>query len=199
MSFINKYLSKVDKNVRIYFMFSLFDLMVGFVGTFVYAGLTVSYGPTWVRNQYIGMWLMVHIFLTSIQSIYTELKQIKIKNIIFYIDLIYYLATILISLLMSIFFGIAGKIDATIWSVYICAVNITNVYILYLKTKTINFENVLQEDNKLFMDKNDQMKINRKKIEFIIATLIIVIKIFGLIVLCLILAGSIVVGAGTIK
>lgn len=142
---------------------------------------------------------MVHIFLTSIQSIYTELKQIKIKNIIFYIDLIYYLATILISLLMSIFFGIAGKIDATIWSVYICAVNITNVYILYLKTKTINFENVLQEDNKLFMDKNDQMKINRKKIEFIIATLIIVIKIFGLIVLCLILAGSIVVGAGTIK
>ena len=190
---LDKYLYKVEKPIRLYFLFSLFDFLVGLVGMCVYGAYINLNGPIWVRNQYIGLWLTTLILITAIQSIYTELVRIKHRDRLFYLDLAYYVITVLISLLFTIFFSISGKIDAIIWSVWIFAVNLTNCYVLYLKTKDNQFENIATDD------RVEIQLLETKNTKYIIRTLIIILKIFGLLFLCFILSGSIVIGAGTVK
>ena len=192
---------KLEKPIRLYFYFTLFDLSVGLVGTIVYAVLTATDGPIWVRNQFIGMWLLLLITLTSIQSVYTELKCAPQVDHVFFIDLAYYVITVVLSLLMSIFFGIAHKIDATIWSVYICAVNITNCYVLYLKTKQTNTQEEVEEENVdvELLDRKKAIKKKKSIAIFLIYTGNILIKAYGLLLLCFLLSGSIVIGAGKLK
>jgi pimeloyl-ACP methyl ester carboxylesterase len=202
MASIKDYILKIEKSIRIFFYFSVFDLSVGIVGMLFYAGFISFNGPVWIRNQYIGLWLMTLIVLTSIQSIHTELRQIKHRNIIFYIDLLFYVIITLLTLLQCIFFSISSKIDASIWSVYNCAVNLTNIYILILKTKQNNQSenNATTDENESFVNnchqQTQRFKIISKKI---INILIIIIKIFSLIITCFILSGSIVIGAGKLK
>jgi len=195
---------KLEKSIRLYFYFSLFDLSVGIVGTCVYAVYTGIDGPIWVRNQYYGMWLLLLITLTSIQSIYTELKCKSKLDHLFFIDLAYYVITVVLSLLQSIFFGIAHKTDATIWSVYICAVNLTNCYVLYLKTKQPKIQKTQEEQenenvNKSLLEEcKPKMEINSMAV-FLINAGNILTKAIGLFLLCFLLSGSIVVGSGRLK
>ncbi len=70
-------IDKVDQPVRLYFYFSVFDTLVGLVGLIVYAALTTTDGPVYIRNQYIGMWLLLLVLLYGLLSLYLETKRVE--------------------------------------------------------------------------------------------------------------------------
>ena len=196
---VKKLLLKIEKPIRIYFYFSVFDLLVGLVGVLVYGIYAGVNGPVWVRNQFIGLWLTSMVTIYAILSIYLELKHMrKQRSLNFYLELAFFGSSSLVCLLLSVFYGIAGKIDATIWSVYICAVNITNCYILYLKTKHVHREVVetqdLGTDDSISENSEDQFKPNT-----ISRVLNIILQLASFIFICFILNGSIVIGTGLKK
>ena len=117
----------VEPLMRIFLLLSLLDLVVGAVSMIIYGILTVTYGVTWIRNQYFGLWLTSLIFFHAIQSVYIEIK--KWPKMLYYInDLIFTVISIILSLLMCIFYGLGHKIDVTIWSIYIIVINSKNLY-----------------------------------------------------------------------
>ncbi len=105
------------------------------------------------------------------------------------------------------FYGIAGKIDVTIWAVWLTAVNLTNLYILFLKTK--KDENVPVRNNDISMDsENDKLDIRLINFQkFYRKTLnhcsteafFLCLKLLNIIFLCLTLNYSIQLGMGFIK
>ena len=199
LKMFKKILEKVEKPVRLYFMFSVFDLLVGFVAMCFYGGFAANYGPVWVRNQFIGLWLTTLVFLISLQSIYIELKLIK-RNLSFYFELIYIVSFVLISFLCVIFYGIAGSIDPIIWSIYLFAVMLTNCYIIILRTKdqtprSLNLSNA--NDENLIRKKSADP--NKKKNNRVLSVLNIINKFFSFVVLCFMLNSSIILGTGKLK
>ena len=196
---VKKFVLKIEKPIRLYFYFSVFDLFVGLVGVLIYGIYAGVNGPIWVRNQFIGLWLTSMVTIYAILSIYLELKHMpKQRNLNFYLEFAFFASSSLVCLALSIFYGIAGKIDATIWSVYICAVNITNCYILFLKTKQISREAVetqdLGSDDSISEKSEDQFKPNT-----ILRVLNIILQLASFIFICFILNGSIVIGTGLKK
>ncbi len=200
MSFIEKikeFILGIDKPVRLYFYFSVFDTLVGLVGMLVYGILTSTDGPFWIRNQYIGIWLLLLVTLYGIISIYLETKHMKReRGAKFYYELAFFLPTTVISLVMSVYFGISGKIDSTIWSVYICAVSFTNCYIVFLKTKRIDNEQSGSEpgEETVLTEGSNEDRNPR-----LLSAINISLKIASLVILCFVLNGAIEIGAGKIK
>ena len=129
---------RVDKSVRMYFLFSaLVDIPVGVVGLVVYGALTQTYGPVWVRNQYFGVWLLALVLFYSVQSVYIEMKKWRTR-VHFVNDCLYVAASVLLFVLLTVFYSIALRIDGIVWTVYIWAVNLTNLYVLFLRRGTEN-------------------------------------------------------------
>ncbi len=209
-SFLN---NNVEQPIRKFFLFSLLDLSVGAVGMIVYGILTATYGVTWVRNQYFGLWLTTLVFFYSIQSIYIELKKWP-KPINYITDVIFIVISILLPFLMCIFYGLGHKIDVIIWSIYIFAVNLTNLYILIIRKANNlgpksytgnNFESLnlatSNETNNNFYNLNfkDQTKSKLSILIRIVRVINFILKIFFIIIMCLLLNGAIVDGTGFVK
>ena len=208
--------SNVEPSIRKYFLFSLFDLSVGAVAMIVYGILTATYGVTWVRNQYFGLWLTTLVFFYSIQSIYIEIK--KWPKLLYYInDMIFIVASILLQFLMCVFYGLGHKIDVIIWSIYIFAVNLTNLYILIIRRKDnvgqsdSNNENNFESQNlaTYTTDNNnnnsynfnlkDQSSTKKSVLIRIVRVINFILRLFFIIIMCLLLNGAIVDGIGFAK
>lgn len=142
---IKQKMNKIEKSMRIFIFFSLIDLTVGSLGMLLYGIFTATYGPIWVRNQYIGLWLLTILFFYSIQSLYLELRKWSTK-IGFFIDAVYFIISVILTLILAIFYCIPPRIDGLIWSFYIFAVNLTNVSIIVLKRH--HLKNLKKKDTK---------------------------------------------------
>jgi hypothetical protein len=197
----------MTKTIRIFFLFSLFDLLVACVGILVYGILTKTYGPIWVRNQYFGLWLTSVLAFYAIQSLYVELKRWQNKAF-FFIDVGFFIISVILQLLMTIFYGLAHKIDAIIWSIYLFAVNVTNLYILFARKSNLKARSesdAKREPETAFKMIDDQKKNANKesKAKSVIFSIIRIANIFMMvlfiIIQCLLLNGAITHGAGRLK
>lgn len=173
----------------------------------VYGILTATYGPVWIRNQFIGLWLMTIIFFISVNSIYIEIRSWK-RKVYFYLDLGFFIIATILPLLLTIFYGISKRIDAIIWSIYIFAVNLTNISILYLRRNNLNKLNQteaeevqdgfikMKESSERPEDKYSKIKAGLKRTIKIIN---FILRIFFIVIFCLLLNGAIIEGVGRIK
>jgi hypothetical protein len=202
-------LKHVEKPIIKFFLFSIFDTFVGALGMLLYGIFTSTYGPVWIRNQFFGLWLTTFIFYIGLQSIYIEIKTWNKKFIYFY-DLVYFILLIIIFFLMIIFYGMAKRIDAIIWSIYIFAVCITNVYILYARRSSL----IKKTEAEPQTNQQETLKLNTNPSELeptqarsklkscLIMTLRVVnviLRFFFLLFACFLLAGAIVEGVGIAK
>jgi hypothetical protein len=193
----------VEPSIRKYFLFSLFDLSVGCVGMIVYGILTSTYGVIWVRNQYFGLWLTTLVFFYSIQSIYIELK--KWPKLVYYInDVIFIAVSIILQFLMVVFYGLGHKIDVIIWSIYLFAVNLTNLYILIIRKANNLAPNleIVNNSETLDLARSDDVKKTfpeRSILIRIVRVINFILRLFFIIIMCLLLNGAIVDGTGFAK
>lgn len=174
---IRQKMNKIEKPMRIFVFFSLIDLTVGSLGMLLYGIFTATYGPVWVRNQYIGLWLLTILFFYSIQSLYLELRTWS-TVIGFFLDAIYFAISVIITLILAIFYCIPPRIDGLIWSFYIFAVNLTNVSIIVLKRH--HLKNIKKTDVK---DVKYFLMLIAKILNFIL-------RLFFIIVICLLINGA---------
>jgi pimeloyl-ACP methyl ester carboxylesterase len=202
MEFINRMKNFLLKNVERpmikFFLFSIFDTLVGATGMLLYGIFTHTYGPIWVRNQYIGLWLTALIMFISIQSLYIEVKSWN-KYSSFLLDLMFFSVELIINLLMLVFYSMAKKIDASIWSVYLFSVNLTNLFILFsrrrsVKEKRDSTNNQSAEDTLISHPLTQNQEVKSKSIK---ENLFFALKIFNgiLRIACLIVSGFLVAGA----
>jgi pimeloyl-ACP methyl ester carboxylesterase len=178
----------VEPKIVKFFLFSLLDTFVGMLAMLLYGIFTHTYGPVWIRNQYFGLWLSTLIFYIGLQSIYIEIKRINNKFILIY-DLIYFALFAMVSFLMIIFYGMSKRIDAIIWSIYICAVCLTNVYVLYVRKSNLNQVDTTQQTQS-------------RLLSCLIMTLRIgnvILRFIFLLIGCLLLAGALIEGTGNAK
>ncbi|CAF0715670.1 unnamed protein product [Brachionus calyciflorus] len=140
MQQIKAQFNKIEQPMKKFFLFSCLDLSVGALGMLLYGIFTSTYGPIWIRNQYIGLWLLTILFFYSIQSIYLELRTWPNK-ITYFLDVAFFSITVILTLILSIFYCISVRIDGIVWGFYIFAVNLTNVSILFLKRHHLKYKN----------------------------------------------------------
>lgn len=180
VSKISEFIQNIEKPVRLFFYFSLFDLLVGIVGTITY--LIIATQSTESNNYYwFCTGLLVEVIIISILSLYLEVKRIKReRGGHFYLEMGFFGATCLISLLMAIFYGIGKKAQATFWCVYIFAVSLTNCFIVFLRTKRIENNSEDAENQNL----NSHSPASNSKI---LSFLNVVFKLASFVVLILIL------------
>ena len=189
-------------------LFSIFDACVGATGMLLYGIFTAIHGPVWVRNQYIGLWLLTLILFTSAQSLYIEVKSWT-KCVHFKLDLAYFSIQLALNVLMFIFYVISGKIDASIWSFYLLAVNVTNLFILYSRRtnlESIKTANSIEENQQaaevtLINEHSSRNKrLNREYTYFRVLRAINVVMRFVFVVFsCFIVAGAAVEALGKLK
>lgn len=194
-------IAKIDQPVRLYFYFSVFDTLVGIVGLIVYAALTATDGPIYIRNQFFGLWLLLLILDYGLLSIYLQTKHMQRKRgFQFYFDLSFFMLTTMLGFLLFVFYCISGKIDAIIWSLYIWAVNLTNCWICFLRTKSVNNHNPLgtaSDDDSV--DQETKATDETPKNHWILQRLNIGFKLVSLALLCFVLSGAITEGAGRVR
>jgi pimeloyl-ACP methyl ester carboxylesterase len=160
--------------------------LAGLLGMIIHGAYTYTGGPTWIRNQYIGLWLTTLLLFFSLQSLYSTFKNptnIRHQKT-FTIELIYASTCILLCFIMTICYGLANKADATIWSLILLAVNLIINYIIITRFKT---STVATEKNK----KNCILKA--------LPVLNWILKCLFLLFLCLLTSGSIQIGGLTLK
>lgn len=201
-SLINFLVKNVERPIIKFFLFSLFDTSVGAMGMLLYGIFTHIYGPVWVRNQYIGLWLTTLVTFISVQSLYIEVKSWT-KYSYFILDLVFFGTQIIVNSLMLIFYSMAVKIDASIWSAYLFSVNLTNLFILFSRRKNVKTqkqENQFAEDSSLTQPLNQNKEIAHKTIK---EKLIIVVKILNgflkvvfFIISCFLVIGACIDGTG---
>ncbi|RNA22554.1 hydrolase [Brachionus plicatilis] len=170
-------MSKIEKSMRIYVFFSIIDLTVGSLGMLLYGIFTATYGPVWVRNQYIGLWLLTILFFYSIQSLYLELRTWSTK-FGYFLDVVYFSISVILTLILAIFYCIPPRIDGLIWAFYIFAVNLTNVAILFLKRHHLN--NLARPESKDF----------QYVIMQIVKVLNFLLRVIFLVVICFLINGA---------
>ncbi len=205
-NFLNNH---VERPMRLFLLLSLLDLVVGAIGMIIYGVLTVTYGVTWVRNQYFGLWLTTLIFFFSIQSIYIELK--RWPKLFYYInDMTFIIISILLPFLMCIFYGLGHKIDVIIWSIYVCVINSKNLYILIIR-KANNYKPKPVVKNSFEIQDLDSNRPSNKQtqneskskgcliLSKILRVFNIILRIFFIIFMCLLLNGAITDGTGFVK
>ena len=216
-------LKHVERPIIKFFLFSILDTFVGALGMLLYGIFTSTYGPVWIRNQFFGLWLTTLIFFIGIQSIYIEIKTWRKKFIYFY-DLVYFILYIIVSFLMVIFYGMSKRIDAIIWSIYIFAVCLTNVYILYARRSNltqqteiepkINNKSYVESTSENLTDRHETQQLNtntnqvepaqkRSKLNrCLIMTcrvVNVILRFLFLLFACFLLAGAITEGVGNAK
>jgi hypothetical protein len=203
--FLIEFFKSIEKPIKKFFLFSLFDLSVACVGVLVYGILTKTYGPIWVRNQYFGLWLTSVLAFYAIQSLYVEVKKWQNKTY-FYIDLGFFIASVILQLLLTIFYGLAHKIDAIIWSIYLFAVNLTNLYILFARRSNIKSSTDADQEPETvskMIDHPTSRTNEDSKVKSVIFNIIrisnIVLMVLFIIFQCLLVNGAIIHGAGRIK
>ena len=198
----NLLLKNVEKPIIKFFLFSIFDTLVGATGMLIYGIFTRIHGPIWVRNQFIGLWLTTLVMFISIQSLYIEVKSWT-KYPYYLLDLIFFSTEIIINLLMIIFYSMARKIDASIWSVYLFSVNLTNLYILFARRKSVKgpkAENRSTEDPSITqpLNQNEEtgVKSISKKLLLALENVNGLLKIIFLIFSCFLVIGACIDGTG---
>lgn len=125
-----------------FLLIAILFAIFGAVTTILYLVFGLTFGPTKIRNQYIGLWISALILYFSLQTIYLTLKRLRfIINNFFYLDLIYFTLTSIGGLLLLIFFAFSRqKIDAIVLSSLLFVINVCNVLLLIVRRKAYNDE-----------------------------------------------------------
>ena len=181
-----------------------FLAVFGLAGIAVYAIYCRYRGLIWLRNQFIGFWLSALLFFFSIQSLYVLLKDSKhIKNAFLFItDLIYFILIAIGSLMLTICYGFAMRVDSFVFGIVIMLVNILSVCILCVR----RYKEVKKEKHKkIYEATTDEMEPLDQKFpkctcfRIFLKILNAILKFLFFILLAFLIAGSFVIGAGSLK
>ena len=176
--------------MAIFIIFCIF-LSAGVAGMISYGVFIQFNGPFVIRNQYIGLWLSTLLLFFSSQGIYLTLKNNKnILNNMFFIEMAYLSACNLLSLVMTICYGISTKIDATILSFILFIVYSLSIYVLVIRRQTSS----PSTSNIAESSKYDRKRYLIKWIVRITQIVNVFIKILFSLFVTLLAVGSIIIG-----
>jgi pimeloyl-ACP methyl ester carboxylesterase len=186
-----KFQKQLETHLMAIFIIFCVLLSAGVAGMISYGVFIQIDGPIVIRNQYIGLWLSTLLMFFSAQGIYLTIKNNKnILNNTFFIEMAYFSACNLLSLVMTICYGISKKIDATILSFVLIIIYSLSIYVLVIRRKcgslsTSNFTESTKYDRK------------RNLVRWIVRIIQIVnvfIKILFSLFVTLLAVGSIIIG-----
>ena len=109
-------------------------------------------------------------------------------------DLGFFALTTLLCLLLVVFFGISGRVDALIWSIYIMAVNLTNCWICWVRAGGLGGHVPLGANGEGLSERGADAK-NHWALQMVDVG----VKVASLVLLCLVLSGAVTDGAGRVK
>ncbi|EFC39470.1 predicted protein [Naegleria gruberi] len=118
-------------------VWAILNLATGILGMIVYGAFTASYGPVYIVNQFVGLWLCVLLTFFSAQTVYIELKpgdssERRILRVITLVVNILYFGVILVgSFILFVLYSRAGtRPDAIVWTILIMIICLLNVIAL---------------------------------------------------------------------
>ncbi|KAG2388515.1 hypothetical protein C9374_000679 [Naegleria lovaniensis] len=137
--------SKPSSNTSVYIgmahwpllVWSVLNALTGLLGMIIYGSETTTFGPVYIMNQYVGLWLCVLLFFFSVQGIYHELKPAddRMKILTFFMNLLYFTLVFIGSIILFLGYAINGvRSDCIIWTILImlmCGLNIVIVVLRY--------------------------------------------------------------------
>ena len=167
-------------------------IMIASIGGMISYGVFIQIGgPIWVRNQFIGLWLTVLLLFFSSQGVYLVVKKNKnILNNMFFIEMAYFSACCLLSLVMTICYGLVKKIDATILSFILSIVASFSIYILVVRRR----EHTESKSNIVESSKYDEKRVFIKWAARISQIINVFLKILFSLFVTLLAVGSIIIG-----
>jgi hypothetical protein len=118
------------------FMLATLSSLLSVTGVGVYGAYTWLRGPIWLRNQFMGLWLSVALFIYSLQTMYTLLKRPRYLATdcccccFFMLDFAQFLLAFGGAVLIGICNGLLMRLDSVGWSVAVACVCFVNCLVL---------------------------------------------------------------------
>lgn len=123
-------------------IFVLLIILTSLAAIGIYSIYTARPGPKFIRNQFIGLWLSVHLLFYSLQSLYLCHKNPhRFLRVYAYADLFYFTLAIVCGSLCAIFHFLSHRIDSCLFSTLLVFTNLLNFLIIinrHLETKAKN-------------------------------------------------------------
>ena len=137
----------------------------GFIGIIVHGIYSDRGGPTYIKNEFIGLWLAAHLLFYSLQSFFIifENSRIPSRQVCYYIDLIYFIITLVCGILIALNYELVFKHDATIWASFISFISLVNIVLVYSVNKVELKEKIIKRDLVLIRNKEDFSSSDLKK------------------------------------
>jgi pimeloyl-ACP methyl ester carboxylesterase len=195
-------------------VFAGINLAAGCIGMILYGAFSAAFGPVYVMNQFIGLWLTSLMVFYSICCLYhyftnrfvpaSEISGLRLFAVVF--DSIYYCIVLLMFVLLFIGFAMGRRIDGIVWSLLLC---ILIGFILFnviwenqrdiLKRKAAS----LIQSNEPNLSATEDVVVRRNKIVhrvFLAITIILaIIRVVFIVVIALLIAGAWNLGVGVVK
>ncbi len=171
--------------------------LVGLTGMFVYAIYTKLRGPIWIMNQFIGLWFF------SVQSIVFIQCTPTVTRLRNTIDLVYYAATTIASILLLFGYSLGKRVDSVVWSVVLIACNSINIYCTLRDRMKIKkpsqFTNDFEEEEPLVTEGiNGELKKKPSRIYTVLYGFNLFVRIVVFIFMLLLISGALTLGIGTV-
>jgi pimeloyl-ACP methyl ester carboxylesterase len=124
------------------FVLAVLSSLLSLAGVGVYGVYLWLRGPIWLRNQFMGLWLAVTLFIYSLQTMYTLLKRPRfVTSCLFFVDFVQFLLAFGGSVLIAVCNGLLMRLDSICWSAAVAVVCLVNCFLLVsrrAKTKRAN-------------------------------------------------------------
>ena len=182
------------------------NFLVGVYGAFVRLP-----GPIWRRNPFIGIWLSCVLLFFSMQTFYVLMKKPYEKQTYLAMQVVYFVITTLAGFTLTVCYGLVARLDSAVLSGCITLVNAASVVILVTsRTRNLNSMYIVATTEHLNSSINvtesktssSQLESNKSSArccKYFLKGINVALKVVFLILIGFLAAGSVIMGAGTLR
>jgi len=141
----------------------------GGIGIIVHGAYSENGGPTFIKSEYISMWLAAILVFISSQSFFIifEYSKFPVKKGCNVVDIIYFSIVCVSSVITAICYEMVHKHDATVWSSLIAFMSLFNIVLAktLIKVESKESDNSSkQEYNGIIIKENLVRKESKERI-----------------------------------
>lgn len=190
--------------------YGVVNIIAGSLGMILYGVFTKTFGPVFIMNQFIGLWLtsaVVFFALLLVWQITTLslLWKFRVENVLFRRicsvgTIIYFVIVLLESFLLFLGFAIGKRIDAIIWSLVLIALNIANVVALANSGLIVTCSNA-ENDPHVSLEEGATKSASRIGYccYVLLEIVLVVCKVAAMIVMLLLIIGAMTLANGVVS
>jgi pimeloyl-ACP methyl ester carboxylesterase len=190
--------------------YAVLNLLAGMMGMVVYGALSYTFGPVYVMNQFIGLWLTSLLVFFSLLTIWhyctirfmpSNQTWMRFTSIGF--NIIYFAVIILEMVLLFIGFVMGKRIDAIIWALLLVVLNCGNLFSIIwnyrIRELDVRDKAGFVNTNSINSPQEESSEKANTIVHYVFASVVLISKILSVVIIALLINGAFTLGAGVVR